>query len=459
MPATCSAQLVCLRRRRGRSPPAPVDHPALRRPPRAALQRPRARVPLAAAGRAAAREDGDADRADRGRVRQAADVLSGWTLRHRPAPRAAALPTTGYVVDSSVTPLWSWRSLPRDGGQGGPDFREQTPRPFTVRGSGPRGLLEIPVTLFATYAPLRRWPLLLEGYRSLPVRAVRKLFLSRWLSPQPLWLTPDPRYDDADLQAVWRCAASAGLKATVMMFHSSELMPGGSPFRPDAQSVRDLLGCLDRFFAHVRACGEEFATLGGLATEVLAGPPTGGAVLCEGPHPRGLPRQRRARASDGACWPHACRRRGAATSGRWTAARSRATCAPAACRSACTREHRASIPCPPSPSPATSRAGGRTSCTRGAGCRRWLPVRPAGYCGIPHVDGMIQSGALEPDFTALKRLGMAMATLVVANTQAGLRRLGRPAGEGARRLQRLRRLAPSVADRGLGAATGRSPSS
>ena len=40
--------------------------------------------------------------------------------------------------------------------------------------------------------------------------------------------------------------------------------------------------------------------------------------------------------------------------------------------------------------------------------------------GIPHVDGMIQSGALEPDFTALKRLGMAMATLVVANTQAGL---------------------------------------
>jgi glycosyltransferase involved in cell wall biosynthesis len=40
--------------------------------------------------------------------------------------------------------------------------------------------------------------------------------------------------------------------------------------------------------------------------------------------------------------------------------------------------------------------------------------------GIPHVDGMIQSGAVEPDFTALKRLGMMTATLVAANTQAGL---------------------------------------
>lgn len=40
---------------------------------------------------------------------------------------------------------------------------------------------------------------------------------------------------------------------------------------------------------------------------------------------------------------------------------------------------------------------------------------------IPLVNGMIQSGALEPDFTQLKRLGMALSTLVVANSCAGLR--------------------------------------
>ena len=55
----------------------------------------------------------------------------------------------------------------------------------------------------------------------------------------------------------------------------------------------------------------------------------------------------------------------------------------------------------------------------------WMPALAAGpICralGIPCIDGMIQSGALEPDFTRLKRIGMATATLVMANTEAGLR--------------------------------------
>ena len=55
----------------------------------------------------------------------------------------------------------------------------------------------------------------------------------------------------------------------------------------------------------------------------------------------------------------------------------------------------------------------------------WMPALAAGpFCRalrIACIDGMIQSGALEPDFTGLKRLGMACATLVVANTGAGLR--------------------------------------
>jgi len=39
---------------------------------------------------------------------------------------------------------------------------------------------------------------------------------------------------------------------------------------------------------------------------------------------------------------------------------------------------------------------------------------------IPHIDGMIRSGALEPDHTALKRLGMALSPIVISNTAAGL---------------------------------------
>jgi hypothetical protein len=76
-----------------------------------------------------------------------------------------------------------------------------------------------------------------------------------------MWLTPDPRYRAEDLAAVWRCAQNARLSTAVLMFHSSELMPGGSPFRKDDRSVRDLLACLEAFLAFVRQEGGEFVTL------------------------------------------------------------------------------------------------------------------------------------------------------------------------------------------------------
>ena len=43
---------------------------------------------------------------------------------------------------------------------------------------------------------------------------------------------------------------------------------------------------------------------------------------------------------------------------------------------------------------------------------------------IPLVNGMIRRGNVDPDYTRLRRLGMAWATLIVANTHAGLRAWG-----------------------------------
>ncbi len=174
---------------------------------------------------------------------------------------ATLLARAGYLADSSVTPLWAWTDHLGLDGHGGPDFRRHPLMPFRVAGSGDPGLLELPVTLCATYGLLQRFPPLLEVYRWLPVRAFRKLLLSRWLLPQPMWLSPDPRYGAGDLAAVWRTAEKAGLEIAVMMLHSSELMPGASPFRPDAQSVRDLLDCLDAFFCFVREQDGTFVTL------------------------------------------------------------------------------------------------------------------------------------------------------------------------------------------------------
>jgi len=49
---------------------------------------------------------------------------------------------------------------------------------------------------------------------------------------------------------------------------------------------------------------------------------------------------------------------------------------------------------------------------------------------VPLVDGMIRSGRVDSDHPRVKRLGMAMATLVVANTQAGLAAWGVSAAKG-----------------------------
>ena len=183
---------------------------------------------------------------------------------------ATLLAEAGSTVDSSVTPLWSWRRHPGLDGTGGPDFRTHSPQPFLIEGRGAHRLLEIPVTIMATYRPLRSVPLLLDAYQWLPVRAARKLLLSRWLSHQPVCLSPGPRYLTEDLVSVWRCAADAGLDAAVLIFHSSELMPGGSPFLLDAPAVRGLLDCLDAFFSFVREEGGRFLTLSALAAAVLA---------------------------------------------------------------------------------------------------------------------------------------------------------------------------------------------
>jgi glycosyltransferase involved in cell wall biosynthesis len=58
----------------------------------------------------------------------------------------------------------------------------------------------------------------------------------------------------------------------------------------------------------------------------------------------------------------------------------------------------------------------------------WMAALAAGtLCRIlcvPSIDGMIQSGARERDPLHLKRLGMALATIVVANSRAGLESWG-----------------------------------
>lgn len=160
-----------------------------------------------------------------------------------------ALTELGYLVDSSVTPLLSWARYPGiPGGAGGPDFINSTPFPYMYNfGNG--SLLEIPVTILATKYPLNKFSGLSRYFfrnvdDSLPLKAFRKLFFR----DQPLWYRPNPWMTMGHFEELLAESERRNLPYIVMMFHSSELMPGCSIYRPDNESIEKLYKLLENFF-------------------------------------------------------------------------------------------------------------------------------------------------------------------------------------------------------------------
>ena len=144
----------------------------------------------------------------------------------------------GYTVDTSVDPLFNER------GKGGPAFAGAPLRPYRpdygdVRRPGTARLLEIPVTA-ATTPPL---PKALERlYASLPPIPYRGAF--KRLGLRAVWLRPSYTALPDMLSFATRLARQ-DVPCFNILFHSSELLPGGSPYTPDQPSV-------DRFLDHLR---------------------------------------------------------------------------------------------------------------------------------------------------------------------------------------------------------------
>jgi hypothetical protein len=186
------------------------------------------------------------------------------------AEQVSSLISLGYLVDCSVTPLVSWAHV-RGAVEGGPDFRTAPAAPYfldpnDVCMAGGSELLEVPVTILFTNQSLARSSGLRDLYsrysRTLPVRAVNKVVR---LAPQ--WFRPYSSMSYERLKAVYERARRAGLPAVEMMFHSSELMPGGSPYNRDQAAVEDLYQRLERLFSHLRDEGCRGTTLSGFAED------------------------------------------------------------------------------------------------------------------------------------------------------------------------------------------------
>jgi hypothetical protein len=167
---------------------------------------------------------------------------------------ARILVENSYVVDSSVTPFSTWagtKGLP--GGKGGPDFIDNTPFPCTYdfeTGS----LVEIPVTILPTRFPLNKNNALIRQYlrnvnKYMALRILRRIMFRH----QPLWLRPHIWMNSRIFEELLKETIRIELPYIVMMFHSSELMPGCSSYRPDEKSIEKLYDLLEGFFISLQS--------------------------------------------------------------------------------------------------------------------------------------------------------------------------------------------------------------
>ncbi len=150
----------------------------------------------------------------------------------------------GFTVDTSVDPLFNER---RKGGMvfAGAPVVPYHPDYHDVRRRGAAKILEVPISAATSPALPKAVEALYARLRPIPWRgALRRLGLKAvWLRPSYAALP--------DMLAFASRLAAAGVPCFNVIFHSSELLPGGSPYTPDEASVSRFLDDLKRLFEHL----------------------------------------------------------------------------------------------------------------------------------------------------------------------------------------------------------------
>jgi hypothetical protein len=158
------------------------------------------------------------------------------------AAHVESLERAGYLVESSVAPLFC------ESHKGGPDFADAPLRPYFLAYDratrpGTSQLLEVPVSCGLS----RRWS---TGLQRAWARAPRPYTTKRYLRKLgivgPLWLRPSYSSLD-DMTRLARRLVEAGEPLLNVIFHSSEIVAGASPYNRTQAEVEAFLDRLDRF--------------------------------------------------------------------------------------------------------------------------------------------------------------------------------------------------------------------
>ena len=81
------------------------------------------------------------------------------------------------------------------------------------------------------------------------------------MNHQPLWFRPNLWMNNRLFSDLIHEAEKRNLPYMVMMFHSSELMPGCSIYWPDKEAVEKLYSMLESLFSILKAKGIDSVTL------------------------------------------------------------------------------------------------------------------------------------------------------------------------------------------------------
>jgi hypothetical protein len=168
----------------------------------------------------------------------------GFSVSHVPA-----LEKAGYRVESSIAPLFY------EAHKGGPDFVEAPNAPYflaydNATAAGTSNLLELPVSA----ALHRRMPAWLQyQWARAPFNYTAKRVLRKAGLARLMWLRPSYSSFE-DMCALARRLKDDRVPLLNVIFHSSEIIVGGSPYNRTTQELEAFFDRLSRFFAY--ATGE-----------------------------------------------------------------------------------------------------------------------------------------------------------------------------------------------------------
>lgn len=174
-----------------------------------------------------------------------------WALDQR---YISALIGEGYKVDCSVTPFYSWeKNLGIPNGSGGVDYTKSSIQPHRLPGAvgsvDSSYLLEVPMTVFPRCCASNAVKYVINKLNGFGLPLAHRMY-------DLLWLRPNGR-NITDMLDLVRNRGSL-FRHLEFMLHSSELMPGGSPYFRNDESVEKLYRDLDKLFDYIKVRCESF---------------------------------------------------------------------------------------------------------------------------------------------------------------------------------------------------------